>query len=266
MTGDTSQLMLLTAPHLRTPHAFSMRGGGVSVGAYQGLNLDDREDDAQAVAENRRRLAAALDFDPAGFARLDQIHGVGVVTVTGPGVWTGDALTTATPGVLLAIGTADCYPLLFEDAQAGVVGAAHAGWKGTLGHIAEKTVEAMCELGARPERIRAAVGPGICGERYGVGVEVAAKFTEAGLGQFVLTGNGQPHLDLAGANRAVLLEAGLSEENIWLSGRCSTEADFYSYRRDAGKTGRMWAVIGFKTVDLKNGGLKNGGLKNGGEA
>ncbi len=252
MQGDTEQLMLLTAPHLMTPHAFSTRAGGVSVGLYGaetggGLNLDDREDDAGRVTENRRRLAAALDFDPAAFARLDQVHGTEVIPVTGPGVWTGDALVSATPGVLLAIGTADCYPLLLEDAQAGVIGAAHAGWKGTLGRIAENTVQAMTELGARPERIRAAVGPGICGERYGVGAEVAAKFIEAGLGNFVRTGDGQPRLDLAGANRAVLLAAAIPEENIWLSGRCSTETDFYSYRRDAGKTGRMWAVIGLKT-------------------
>ncbi|CAM4180399.1 peptidoglycan editing factor PgeF [Deinococcus marmoris] len=250
--------MLLTAPHLMTPHAFSTRAGGISAGPYGsvgpygaetggGLNLDDREDNAEVVAENRRRLAAALDFGPADFARLDQVHGTEVVTVTGPGVWTGDGLVTATPGVLLAIGTADCYPLLLEDAQAGVIGAAHAGWKGTLGRIAEKTVQAMCELGAQTGRIRAAVGPGICGERYGVGAEVAEKFTQAGLGDFVLIRGEQPHLDLAGANRAVLLSAGLSEDNIWLSGRCSTEPEFYSYRRDAGKTGRMWAVIGLKT-------------------
>lgn len=238
--------MLLTAPHLTAPHAFSTRAGGVSVGAYRGLNLDDRDDDAQTVAENRRRLAAALDFDAAQVARLDQVHGTEVVTVAGPGVWTGDALVTSTPGVLLAIGTADCYPLLMEDPEAGVIGAAHAGWKGTLGRIAEKTVQAMTELGARPGRVRAAVGPGICGERYGVGAEVATQFAAAGLGDFVHERDGQPHLDLAGANRAVLLGAGLPDSNIWLSGRCSTEPEFYSYRRDAGKTGRMWAVIGLR--------------------
>jgi YfiH family protein len=243
--------MLLTAPHLTAPHAFSTRDGGVSVGAYGaasggGLNLDDREDDGAAVAENRRRLAAALDFGAAQFARLNQVHGTEVITVTGPGLWTGDALVTATPGVLLAIGTADCYPLLLEDPEAGVIGAAHAGWKGTLGRIAANTVEAMCGLGARPERIRAAVGPGICGERYGVGAEVAAKFAAAGLGDFVQPREGHPHLDLAGANRAVLLETGLPDASVWLSGRCSTENEFYSYRRDAGTTGRMWAVIGLR--------------------
>lgn len=243
---DTEHPMLLTAPHLNAPHAFSTRVGGVSVGAYRGLNLDDREDDAPLVAENRRRLAAALGFDAAHCARLDQVHGTSVIAVDGPGLWTGDALVSRTPGVLLAIGTADCYPLLLEDPEAGVIGAAHAGWKGTLGRIAQNTVHAMCALGARPGRIRAAVGPGICGERYGVGAEVAGKFSQAGLGSFIHERAGQPHLDLAGANRAVLLGADLNEENIWLSGRCSTEPEFYSYRRDAGKTGRMWAVIGLR--------------------
>ncbi|WP_243398264.1 peptidoglycan editing factor PgeF [Deinococcus koreensis] len=234
--------MLLRAPHLTAPHAFSTRVGGVSSGVYAGLNLDDREDDPRAVARNRELLAGALGL-PASFARLDQVHGTQVVTVTQAGLWTADALVTATPGVPLAIGTADCYPLLLQDERAGVVGAAHAGWKGTLGRIGEKTVQAMVALGAHPSGIRAAVGPGICGERYEVGPDVARQFRDAGLGDFVLDVQGRAHLDLAGANRAVLRDAGLDDANIWLSGRCSTEEDFYSYRRDAGRTGRMWAVI-----------------------
>jgi YfiH family protein len=239
-------LYLLRAPNLGPAHAFSTRAGGVSRGAYGGLNLDDRADDPGDVAENRARLAAALGFAPAQIARLDQVHGTEVVTARAGGLWTGDALVTDTPGVLLAIGTADCYPLLLADAEAGVFGAAHAGWKGTLGRIGAATVRAMTALGARPERVRAAVGPGICGAQYAVGDDVARQFREAGLGEFVLDGvqasGGQSHLDLAGANRAVLREAGV--EDVWVSGRCSTEADFYSYRRDAGVTGRMWAVIG----------------------
>ncbi|MFC4426643.1 peptidoglycan editing factor PgeF [Deinococcus navajonensis] len=244
MSADTETLMLLRAPHLRSPHAFTTRRGGVSVGAYQGLNLDDREDEAGAVTENRRRLGAALGFGANDFARLNQVHGTEVVTVSGPGVWTGDALVTRDPGVLLAIGTADCYPLLLEDAGTGVLGAAHAGWKGTLGRIAARTVEAMAALGAAPEDIRVAVGPGICGARYEVSADVARQFQEAGLESAVqVMGNGV-RLDLAAANGQVLKEAGVPEEHIWHSGRCSTEDDFYSYRRDAGRTGRMWAVIG----------------------
>lgn len=236
--------MLLHAPHLSAPHAFTTRRGGVSVGPYAGLNLDDREDDPAAVTGNRARLTGALGFTPAQVARLTQVHGTDVVTVTGGGHWTGDALVTGQAGVLLAIGTADCYPLLLEDPQAGVLGAAHAGWKGTLGRIGARTVEAMTALGARPERIRAAVGPGICAAAYPVGQGVADAFMGAGLGAFVQPGADGPHLDLAGANRAALLDAGVPGAQVWVSGRCSTEGDFYSFRRDAGVTGRMWAVIG----------------------
>lgn len=241
-----ADLALIHAPNLGVPHAFSTRAGGVSQGAYAGLNLDDREDDPATVERNREALAGSLGFSAAQFARLNQVHGTDVLTVTAPGFWTGDALVTRSAGVLLAIGTADCYPILLADETAGVIGAAHAGWKGTLGHIAAKTVEAMQALGAQPERIRAAVGPGICGERYEVGAEVAARFRDAGLGQWVLDVAGRVHLDLAGANRAILQAAGVTD--IWVSGRCSTEADFYSFRRDSGKTGRMWAVIGLPQV------------------
>lgn len=243
MRPDTDPLMFLRSPTLPLPHAFTTRAGGVSAGAYAGLNLDDREDDPALVAENRRRVAEALGFAPSRVARLNQIHGTDVREAR-PGVQDGDALVSTEPGLLLAIGTADCYPILLADEAAGVVGAAHAGWRGTLGRIAARTVEAMVERGATPANIRAAVGPGICGERYVVGADVARQFQEAGLGDFVLEQPGGPHLDLAGANRAVLVSAGLNPEHLWVSGRCSTEGDFYSYRRDAGRTGRMWAVIG----------------------
>lgn len=243
MRFHTDSLMLLRSPLLGLPHAFTTRAGGVSLGAYAGLNLDDREDDPRAVAENRRRVAEALGFSADRVARLHQVHGTDVREAR-PGVQEGDALVSTEPGLLLAVGTADCYPILLTDEEAGVVGAAHAGWRGTLGRIAARTVEAMVARGASLVRIRAAVGPGICGERYPVGAEVARQFREAGLGDSVLEREGGPHLDLAGANRAVLLGAGLKPEHLWLSGRCSTEGDFYSYRRDAGRTGRMWAVIG----------------------
>lgn len=224
------------------PHAFSTRLGGLSEGRYAGLNLDDREDDAAVVHQNRALLAASLGFPAGAFARLHQVHGTEVVRVNAPGVWTGDALVTDTPGILLAIGTADCYPLLLADESKGILGAAHAGWKGTVGDIAASTVRAMVELGADPDRIRAAVGPGIAREQYEVGPEVALKFSEAGLEPFVQSRQGRLYLDLAGANRFLLERARIT--NIWVSERCSTEEIFYSYRRDAGRTGRMWAVIG----------------------
>ena len=152
---------------------------------------------------------------------------------------------TADPNLLLAIGTADCYPILLADEEAGVIGAAHAGWRGTVGRIAERTVQAMTELGARPERVKAAIGVGICAAEYPVGEEVAQAFAEAGLGEHLSAAR---HLDLGAANRQVLLEVGVLPQHLWAAGGCSTGEDFYSYRRDAGVTGRMWGLIGLRPV------------------
>lgn len=233
----------LHAPHLQLPHGFSTRHGGVSQGPYDGLNLDDREDDPALVAENRARAVSALGFAVDRVARLDQVHGTDVVRAA-PGVQRADALVTDEPGLLLTIMTADCYPLLFEDTEAGVVGAAHAGWRGTLGRVAAHTVDAMVDLGARRSHVRAAVGPGICADRYEVSAEVAAAFADAGLGLAVRSVSGAVHLDLLAANVAVLEEAGVSGERVWAAERCSTEPEFFSYRQDGGRTGRMWAAIG----------------------
>ena len=254
----------MTTPNLRAAHAFTSRTGGVSVGPFAGLNLDDRQDDKQAVAENRRRLVSGLGFGLEQVSLLTQVHGAEVVQAHCGRQQAADAQVTDRPGVLLAIATADCYPLLLEDPEAGVLGtgvlgAAHAGWRGTAGDIPGHTVQAMCRLGARPERIRAAVGPGISAARYPVGPEVVRAFQQAGLGQFLIhqvpttppvsvspaaSDGAAQHLDLCAANLFLLERAGLRPEHLWASGRCSTEEHFYSYRRDAGTTGRMWAVIG----------------------
>ncbi|WP_407569509.1 polyphenol oxidase family protein [Deinococcus altitudinis] len=263
----------MTTPNLRAAHAFTSRSGGVSVGPFAGLNLDDRQDDPQAVAENRRRLVEGLGFRPEQVSLLTQVHGTEVVQALSGGQLgappqAADAQVTDRPGVLLAIATADCYPVLLEDPVAGVLGAAHAGWRGTVGDVVGHAVQAMCRLGARPERIRAAVGPGISVAQYVVGPEVALAFGQAGLGQFLMgqvpgeppTGSDVPnaqhgvqHLDLGAANLFLLERAGLKPEHLWASGRCSTEASFYSYRRDAGTTGRMWAVIGYPLVSQTSG-------------
>ncbi|GGJ89333.1 laccase domain protein [Deinococcus aquiradiocola] len=210
------------------------------MGPFAGLNLDDRQDDPAAVTENRRRLSASLGFRPEQVSRLDQVHGTRVVQARPGALQVADAQVTADAGVLLAIGTADCYPLLLEDPEAGVLGAAHAGWRGTVQDIAAETLRAMVALGARPERVRAAVGPGISAERYPVGPDVTAAFRDAGLQDYAQDG----HLDLRGANLHLLERAGLRPEHLWSADRCSTGDDYYSYRRDAGVTGRMWAVIG----------------------
>lgn len=244
--ADPTAAELWLCGPLRFPHGFSRRALPLAPplpsgqpGGYAGMNFDPRGEGPARPARVRETALAALGFDAAQVCALDQVHGDAVLQAR-PGVQRGDALVTAEPGLLLSVMTADCYPILLEDAAAGVLGAAHAGWRGTVTRIAEKTVERMVALGADPGRIRAAVGPGICAARYPVGGEVARAFREAGLGAH-LSGE---RLDLAGANVQVLREAGLSPERIWCSGRCSTEDDFYSYRRDGGVTGRMWAVIG----------------------
>ncbi|WP_237724829.1 peptidoglycan editing factor PgeF [Deinococcus alpinitundrae] len=244
---------MLHAPNLTSPHGFTTRFGGVSQGVYAapdgsgGFNMDGRaigggQDDPQHVAENRRRAVGALGFAPPDLALLWQIHGADVVEAQPDQTQTADAQVTDRPGRLLGILTADCLPILLEDAEAGVIGAAHAGWKGTLERVAERTVAAMQRLGARPERIRAAVGPGISAARYQVGVDVAGQFAAAGLGAHVR----EQQLDLAGANKQVLLDAGVPDAHVWLSGRCTFEPEFYSHRRDAGRTGRMLALIGVR--------------------
>ena len=211
----------LCCPLFRRRHAFFTRRGGVSEAPFDSLNCAGREDLPEHIDENRRRSLRHLGADPAKVAWLRQVHGTTVCEAR-PGVQEGDALVTTTPGLSLAIATADCYPLLFEDAEAAVIGAAHAGWRGTLGRIAAATVEVMLARGARLENLRAAIGPGICGERYEVGEELVTTFSAAGFPSSCFRGR---HLDLAAANAFVLREAGLAAAQIWSSGRCSTEGD-----------------------------------------
>jgi polyphenol oxidase len=162
-----------------------------------------------------------------------------------------DALVSTDAAFLLVIETADCYPVLLEDSVAGVVAAAHCGWRGTAGRILENTVAAMQARGAVPKRIRAAIGPGICAAQYPVRLDVLERLREAGfplpllVQQEGLSSSGSRlfHLDLAAANQWLLESLGVPLEQIWLAGQCSTEDAFFSYRRDHGQTGRMWAVI-----------------------
>lgn len=161
-------------------HAFFTRQGGVSTGLYEGLNTGVGSDDApEAVAENRRLAAAWMGGTADDLAACYQIHSA-VVRVAESG-WKGerpegDAVVTAAPGVICAVLTADCAPVLLADAEAGVVGAAHAGWKGALGGVIHSTVAAMEALGARPARMVAVIGPCIGMESYEVGADFQERF------------------------------------------------------------------------------------------
>lgn len=237
--------MWLSAPNLSNIHGFSTRTGGSSTGDHAGLNLSERVGDQQGlVLENRLHALSELGLNLESVARLKQIHSSKVVQAVPGTVMEGDALVSAKANVVLVIETADCYPVLLEDAVNGVIGAAHCGWRGTAGKILENTISKMLELGAKLEHIRAAVGPGICVEHYSVGLEVREQFLNAGFPQNILEPSGTLwKLDLSAANAWLLEACGVPKNQIWQSSACSTDPEFFSYRRDAGKTGRMWSII-----------------------
>jgi YfiH family protein len=237
------------------PHGFLGRRGGVSTGVVAGLNagLGAGDDDA-AVATNRARAVAAV-LPGAALATVYQIHSSLCVTATRP--WPdamrphADALVSDRPGLLLGIVTADCAPVLFADPEAGVVGAAHAGWKGALGGVTDSTLAAMEALGARRTRIVAAVGPCIAQTSYEVDAAFSGRFCEedpAGEHFFAPGAPGHCQFDLSGYVAARLNTAGVGQvEQLGLD----TYADatrFYSFRRATHRSeanyGRQISLIG----------------------
>lgn len=217
-------------------HGFFGRAGGVSQGVYASLNCGPgSRDDPTAVAENRARCVGAL-APGAKLVSLAQIHSAIVHTVdagwdfaTRPD---GDAMVTALPHVMLGILTADCVPVLFADSEAGVIGAAHAGWKGAAGGVLENTVAAMALLGAKPSRIAAAIGPAIAQAHYEVGADLRARFGDDDSRFFVASDRtGHFRFDLPGYVRKRLGQAGLADiADIALS-TYPPENGFFSYRR-----------------------------------
>lgn len=220
-------------------HGYFTREGGVSRGLYAGLNCGlGSADDPARVHENRRRLAAHFGRPPEALVNAHQVHSADVATVAAPwGPGRGprlDALVTDVPGIVLAVATADCGSLLLADAEAGVVGTAHAGWKGALGGVMENTVAEMEKLGARRARIRAALGPTISRHAYEVGPEFRQRFLEEDEGNEAhFTSSAKPghHMfDLPGYLAARARAAGLALENLDLC-TYADEERFYSYRR-----------------------------------
>ncbi len=227
--------------------AFTTRDGGVSQSPFGSLNLGFSTGDApDAVEENRARVALALGFTPDQMAIAGQVHGDTIRYVEVGGTYPRcDGLITDQPGVLLCMMAADCASVLLADAHAGVVGACHSGWRGTVARISAQTVGAMTERGADPSRIHAYVSPCIGIERFEVGEEVAAEFAD----EFVdRTTYAKPHVDLKAAIRAQLVEAGVPMSQIQVDMHCThTHADrFFSYRLENGETGRMMGVIGLR--------------------
>jgi YfiH family protein len=228
---------LTSLPRIR--HGFFTRAGGVSHGIYASLNGGIGSRDAPAnVAENRARMAAALGVAPDRLLTAYQVHSPNVVTATAP--WApdvrphADAIVTHVPGLAIGVSTADCGPVLFADADAGVIAAAHAGWRGAFTGVLETTIATMEREGAERSRIVAALGPMIRQVHYEVGLEFFDRFRAADEAneQFFGPAPRPDHFlfDLAGYIAARLAAAGIRSAD---SGRCTyaDEDSFYSYRR-----------------------------------
>ncbi|MCJ2122227.1 peptidoglycan editing factor PgeF [Methylobacterium sp. J-077] len=236
--------MYIEAPELSSHsgvrHAFFTRSGGVSEGVYATLNGGlGSQDVPERVAENRRRMCAQLGLPPDRLVSLYQVHSAEVVTVEAPFPAAdrpkADAMVTRVPGLALGIATADCGPILFADPENGVVGAAHAGWKGALTGVIDATVRAMEALGARRQRIVAVLGPTISQASYEVGPDFVARFrAEApGMERFLGPGarEGHAQFDLPGFILARLGEAEIGEAAMLDLCTYADPDRFYSYRR-----------------------------------
>lgn len=237
------------------PHGFLGRQGGRSTGLVARLNVGLGAGDDDAAVRANRALAAGAVLPGARLVSLYQVHSATCVTVAQP--WDevarphADALVTDRPGLLLGIVTADCAPVLLADAAAGVVGAAHAGWKGALGGVTDATVAAMEALGARRARIAAAVGPCIAQPSYEVDDAFAARFAAADPANaaFFAAGRaGHCHFDLEGYVTARLAAAGVGAVERLGRDTCADPARFFSFRRAtlAGEPtyGRQFSLIG----------------------
>ncbi|GHF75994.1 hypothetical protein FHX82_002482 [Amycolatopsis bartoniae] len=227
---------------MRIRRVVTTRAGGASAGKYESFNLGDHVgDDPAAVAANRKRLAEELGLDR--IAWMEQVHGRTVTVVDGtedgPAEAT-DGLVTATPGVAVVVLVADCVPLLLGDAEAGVAAAVHAGRVGARVGVVPATLKVMQELGARPERIEALLGPAICGEDYEVPADMARDVEQHLPGSATKTRKGTPGLDLRAGLWQQLADAGVGK--IGVDPRCTFEdRTLFSYRRD-GTTGRIAAL------------------------
>ncbi len=245
-------------------HGFSTRLGGVSTGDCASMNFArGRGDEAANIQENYRRMAAALEADMSRMVLSWQTHTVNIRQVTeedaGKGVVRDrdyrdiDGLMTDVPGITLVTSYADCVPLFFIDPVRRVIASSHSGWRGTVGRMGQRTVEAMEQAyGCRPEDLIAGIGPSICAACYEVGEDVAEAFA-AGWGQALPADvlkpypgrPGKYHLDLQRANERILQKAGIKAENITVTDICTccNKELLFSHRGSKGRRGNMGGFL-----------------------
>ena len=230
-------LEILTSDSLPVKHGFFTRRGGASSGVFAGLNCGQgSSDQSEIVAINRARVADAMGVAPNHLLGIHQIHSATAVPVTETYAEKprADALVTATPGLALSVLSADCQPVLFADAEAGVIGAAHAGWRGALEGVLHATVDAMETLGAKRENIAAVIGPSISQRAYEVGPEFMDSFIaeDPDYARYFINGEGDRMLfDLPGFGLNRLRAAGVGHAEWTRHCTFSDPERFYSYRR-----------------------------------
>ncbi|AJE48334.1 peptidoglycan editing factor PgeF [Celeribacter indicus] len=232
-------LEIITSDALRgLTHGFFTRRGGASSGVFEGLNCGyGSSDQSDIVKINRSRVAGALGLPLEALCGVNQVHSPDVAVIDGPQeapLPTADALVTDRPGLALVILTADCQPVLFADREAGVIGAAHAGWRGALEGVLDETLSAMVALGARREDIVAVIGPTISQRAYEVGPEFLEDFLleDQQNARFFANGEGDRYLfDLPSYGLHRLREAGVGHAEWTRHCTYSDPSRFYSYRR-----------------------------------
>lgn len=266
--GEVAELPLLHYPLLEktgiVEHCFSTRMGGVSEGIYGCMNFSfTRGDKPEAVIENYRRLAQTFGKTPDDFVCTDQTHTTTVRRVgrkeAGFGVTRDreytdvDGLITNEPGVILSTFYADCVPLYFVDPVHKAVGLSHSGWRGTVGRMGQKTLEAMREsFGTNASDVIAAIGPSICQDCYEISEDVANHFYEEFLGHgdeiLINKGNGKYQLNLWKTNEIIMLEAGIKPEHLAVTNICTccNPNVLFSHRASHGKRGNLGAFLMLK--------------------
>lgn len=242
-------------------HMFTTRGGGVSTGEYESLNLSfTRGDDAAAVEENFRRVAAAMGTDFSHIVTSDQTHTTTIRRVTAADMGKGilykrdysdvDGLITNEAGILLATFYADCVPLYFVDTKRHAIGLSHSGWRGTVAGMAQSTIRQMQQcFDTDPKDLHCAIGPSICCDCYEVDKDVADAFKKAFPETYdrILEkkANGKYQLDLWESNRILLQRAGVPENQIYVTDICTccNASELFSHRASKGRRGNLGAFL-----------------------
>ncbi len=254
-----TEIETLRSSNIAYPHGFSTRKGGVSEGIYSSLNLGmSRGDDAEKVKENYRLFLNSCGIKEERFVCGKQVHGNKVLIVGAKDarkpygydkLFEADGYVTAENNVPLVIFTADCIPLLLADEKAGVVGAIHSGWRGTVADIEKNAIEAMEQLGAKRENICACISPAICKNCFEVGKEVTGAAEQLLSGKakdlYKAKTNGKYLLDLKGVLKRAMINSGIPESNIEILQDCTMcmPEKYWSHRFTSGVRGSQAAVI-----------------------